>query len=108
MVTLSQNPESRDNNNPVCDMIIWDIRKGTICRNFSGAISSWPAFKWSHDDAYMATVQVGKIYIYETESFSLVDGKPIIAPVPINGFEFSPTENILAYWTQETNSTPSR
>ncbi|VDL19753.1 unnamed protein product [Hymenolepis diminuta] len=108
MVTLSQNPESRDNNNPVCDMIVWDIRKGTICRNFSGAISSWPAFKWSHDDAYMATVQVGKIYIYETESFSLVDGKPIIAPVPINSFEFSPTENILAYWTQETNSTPSR
>nr|CDS30771.2 eukaryotic translation initiation factor 3 [Hymenolepis microstoma] len=108
MVTLSQKPESRASNNPVCDMIVWDICKETVCRNFSGAISSWPAFKWSHDDAYVATVQGGKIYVYGTEDFSLVDGKPIIAPVPINNFEFSPTENILAFWTQETNSTPSR
>lgn len=108
MVTLSQNPESRDNNNQVCDMIVWDVRKGTRCREFTGVISSWPAFKWSQDDAYMATVQVGKIFIYETENFALLDSKPITSSVPINDFEWSPTENIIAYWTQETNVTPVR
>ncbi|VDD80514.1 unnamed protein product [Mesocestoides corti] len=109
MVTLSQNAEAREKqNHSLCDMIIWDVRKGTPCRNFSGSINSWPTFKWSHDDAYVATLQGGKIYIYETESFRLIDKKPLAMPVSIYDFAWSPTENIISFWTPETNNTPAR
>ena len=109
MVTVSQNPEAREkHNSSLCDMIIWDVRKGTVCRNFSGTITSWPAFKWSHDDAFVATLQGGKIYIYETETFKLLDKKAIVMTVNINDFEWSPTDNIISLWIPETNNTPAR
>lgn len=109
MVTLSQNAEAREKQNAsLCDMIVWDVRKGTACRNFSGSITSWPTFKWSHDDAFVATLQGGKIYVYETESFKLLDKKPIVMPVSINDFAWSPTDNIISFWTPETNNTPAR
>ena len=109
MVTLSQIVEGREKqNSPVCDMIIWDVRKGKMCRSFSGTINSWPAFKWSHDDAFVAILQSGKIYIYETDTFSLLDKKPIIMPVGINDFTWSPTDNIISFWSPETNNTPAR
>lgn len=109
MVTLSASAEGSDKANASCDMIIWDVRKGTACRNFSGTIDSWPAFKWSFDDAYVATLQAGKIYIYEVASgFKLLDKKPIAMPVGINDFAWSPTDNIISFWTPETNNTPAR
>ncbi len=108
MVTLSPSAEGREKQNGLCDMVIWDVRKGTACRNFSGAIDSWPAFKWSHDDAFVATLQGGKIYIYETQGFKLLDKKPIAMSVPISDFAWSPSENIIAFWTPEMNNTPAR
>ncbi|KAL7059714.1 hypothetical protein AAHC03_012965 [Spirometra sp. Aus1] len=110
MVTLSpcpggeQNPQVRS----LVEIIIWDVRKGTACRRFTATIEAWPTFKWSSDDAYAATLQGGKIYIYETETFRTLDKKPLTANVGISDFAWSPTDRIIAYWVAETANTPAR
>lgn len=110
MVTLSPPPQDEENPQAraIADMIIWDVLKGTSCRNFSGSVDTWPAFKWSHDDNFVAILQAGKIYIYDTETFSVLEKKPVTANVDIADFCWSPTENLLAYWAPEATNTPAR
>uniref|UniRef100_A0A183TG83 Eukaryotic translation initiation factor 3 subunit B n=1 Tax=Schistocephalus solidus TaxID=70667 RepID=A0A183TG83_SCHSO len=109
MVTLSvcQGDEANQTQSLV-EIIIWDVLKGTACRRFTSTIETWPTFKWSNDDAYAATLQSGKIYIYETENFRMLDKKPLAANVGISDFSWSPTDRIIAYWVAETANTPAR
>ncbi|VDK86688.1 unnamed protein product, partial [Dibothriocephalus latus] len=97
MVTLSPCPGGEENPQlrSLMEIIIWDVLKGTACRRFTATIESWPTFKWSNDDAYAATLQGGKIYIYETETFRTLDKKPLTANVGIIALVSVPSRNEL-------------
>jgi translation initiation factor 3 subunit B len=45
--------------------------------------------------------------MYDTESFQLVDKKPFKIP-SLADFQWSPTDNRLAYWTGEDGNVPAR
>ncbi len=56
---------------------------------------SWPVFKWSHDDKFLARMTgEGTLSIYETPSFGMLDRKSIKV-AGMRDFTWSPTENIL-------------
>ncbi|XP_019871337.2 eukaryotic translation initiation factor 3 subunit B [Aethina tumida] len=88
-------------------IIIWDIRTGTEKRSFNPeGPSAWPIFRWSHDDKYFARIGNDVLSIYETPSFGLLDKKSI----KINGirdFNWSPTDNVVAYWVAEDKDVPA-
>ena len=56
-----------------------------------------PAFQWSHDDKYLARQSDDMINIFETPSMRLLDKRSLATP-GISDFQWSPTDNILAYW----------
>src|SRR5699024_12131860 len=88
----------------------WDIRMQSIRRAFYAECSqniSWPIFKWSHDDKYFARIQNDSLYIYETETFSLLDKKSMKI-TGIQNFSWSPSQNIFAYWVAEDQNVPAR
>ncbi|XP_055692826.1 eukaryotic translation initiation factor 3 subunit B [Lutzomyia longipalpis] len=89
-------------------IIIWDIRTGQEKRSFiSDGVSNLSMFRWSHDDKYVARMDEGAIYIYETPNFYLLDMKSIKVP-GIRNFSWSPTDNIIAYWVAETTDVPAK
>lgn len=107
LVTLSQPLMLTNQENAI---IVWDIRMQSIKRAFYAENSqniSWPIFKWSHDDKYFARIYSDSLYIYETETFSLLDKKSIKIP-EIRNFVWSPTQNILSYWVAEQENQPAR
>ncbi|KAJ3389670.1 hypothetical protein CcCBS67573_g05180 [Chytriomyces confervae] len=102
-------------------VIVWDILSGRQLRSFpvAGAAMKapeskekgpgatvkidWPMFKWSHDSKYIARMTPGAegaISVYETPGMGLLDKKSIKIE-NLKSFEWSPTENILSYWTPE-------
>ncbi|CAG9774050.1 unnamed protein product [Ceutorhynchus assimilis] len=88
-------------------IIIWDVRTGLEKRSFNPeGPSAWPIFRWSHDDKYFGRVGNDVLSIYETPSFGLLDKKSI----KINGirdFNWSPTDNVVAYWVAEDKDVPA-
>lgn len=89
-------------------VIIWDIRTGLEKRSFvADALNPFSIFRWSHDDKYVACMGDNCIHIYETESFYLLDKKSIKID-GIRGFNWSPTDNIIAYWVAEQTDVPAR
>jgi len=118
MVTFS--PQTSDTREDPKAIIIWDILTGQAKRSFHcDNASSWPIFKWSADGKYFArmTKEVLKtkdetkvkdlLSVYETPSFGLLDKKSI--PIDgLNDFAWSPTDNIIAYWTPEYKEIPAR
>lgn len=40
----------------------------------------WPAFKWSHDDKYVARMLEDKIQIFEAPAMKLLDKKSLTVP----------------------------
>ncbi|KAJ3332456.1 Translation initiation factor 3 subunit b [Blyttiomyces sp. JEL0837] len=101
-------------------IVVWDVLTGLKLRSFpvdTAAMQSseskggpgstvkieWPFFKWSHDSKYVARMTPGPegmISVYETPKMGLLDKKSIKIE-NIKGFEWSPTENVLSYWTPE-------
>ncbi|KAJ3075383.1 translation initiation factor eIF-3b like protein [Podochytrium sp. JEL0797] len=104
-------------------IIVWDILSGLQLRSFSVNANSmekqdvkasaagpgstvkieWPFFKWSHDSKYIARMNPGAdgaISVYETPGMGLLDKKSIKIE-NVKGFEWSPTENVICYWTPE-------
>lgn len=69
--------------------------------------SSWPIFRWSHDDKYFARMGNDMLSIYQTPSFGLVDKKSIKIP-GIRDFSWSPTDNVIAYWVAEHKDVPAK
>uniref|UniRef100_A0A6B2E9L5 Eukaryotic translation initiation factor 3 subunit B n=1 Tax=Phlebotomus kandelakii TaxID=1109342 RepID=A0A6B2E9L5_9DIPT len=89
-------------------IIIWDIRTGQEKRSFiSDGVSNLSMFRWSHDDKYVARMDEGAIYIYETPNFYLLDMKSIKVP-GIRSFSWSPTDNVIAYWVAEATDVPAK
>jgi translation initiation factor 3 subunit B len=88
-------------------IIIWDIRTGQEKRSFNPeGPSSWPIFRWSHDDKYFGRVGNDVLSIYETPSFGLLEKKSIKIG-GIRDFNWSPTDNVVAYWVAEDKDVPA-
>lgn len=59
-------------------MFLWFYRGGVEKRSFSPeGPSTWPIFRWSHDDKYFGRVGNDVLSIYKTPSFGLLDKKSI-------------------------------
>jgi translation initiation factor 3 subunit B len=58
-----------------------------------------PPFLWSHDDKYIACLGNGLIRIYETPGMRLLDQRSLAAE-GVAEFQWSPTDNVLAYWVR--------
>lgn len=97
-----------DSNNEQKRLIIWDIRTGVEKRVFAPeGPAVWPIFRWSHDDKYFARIGIDLLSVYETPSFGLLDKKSFKIP-GIRDFNWSPTDNVLAYWVAEDKDVPAR
>ncbi|KAK7206506.1 eukaryotic translation initiation factor 3 subunit B [Myxozyma melibiosi] len=115
-------------------IVVWNVKTGLPVRTFSAAVAaeneagagpagpkkiSWPAFKWTSDDKYLARcVQGQQIFVYETPGMGLVDKKSIKIDGVVD-FEWSPAtmssgtskkteEHVLSFWTPEMNNQSAR
>eukprot|EP00842_Homolaphlyctis_polyrhiza_P003378 jgi/Hompol1/4040/HPOL_003462-RA len=129
MVTWSHDPfvNSEGQSHHVA---FWDIATGQQLRTFASEPASagaaaadntrsapaatvkvdWPMFKWSHDSKYFARMTTGQqsaISVYETPSMGLLDKKSFKIE-NLQSFEWSPSDNILSYWTPEIGNIPAR
>lgn len=104
---------------------IWDVVTGEMLKGFSlyaltnrDQLPCWPFFQWSFDEKYFATLKapekdklekekkVNGISVFDTEKFALVDNRHIIVE-NIKTFSWSPTQNIIAYYAECTDSLPA-
>ncbi|CAI4225753.1 unnamed protein product [Auanema sp. JU1783] len=104
---------------------IWDVRTGELLKTFSlyaltnrNQLPFWPFFQWSHDEKYFACLKapekdklekekkVNGISVFETEKFGLVDKRHVIIE-NIQSFQWSPTQNVIAYYSECTDSLPA-
>jgi len=103
--------DSKEKSDPDC-FIFWDIRSGRKLRGLSGGAAlisrRWPVFKWSYDGKFVARIfeEEESIQVFELPSMILV-GKSSIKVSKIVDFEWSPSENILAYWVPEQDNVPA-
>ncbi|KAK6171444.1 hypothetical protein SNE40_019633 [Patella caerulea] len=105
LITFSPVQEPRDESESI---IIWDIRTGLKKRGFfCENQSTWPIFKWNADGKYFARMGPDAISVYETPSFGLLEKKSIKIQ-GVRDFTWSPTDNMIAYWTSEHEHTPAR
>ncbi|XP_071813465.1 eukaryotic translation initiation factor 3 subunit B-like [Apostichopus japonicus] len=89
-------------------IIVWDTRTGYKKRAFHCETAcQWPIFKWSPDGKFFARLSSDLLSIYETPSCGLLEKKSLKIP-GIKDFGWSPSENILAYWTPEAKDSPAR
>lgn len=108
-------PERDDKRNPRA-LVVWDIHTGKRKRGFLGPPRTmvgedgsipWPIFQWSHNDTYFARLNENAISVYQTPDMGLLDKKSIKVPY-IQHFSWSPTDDIIAFWTPEVNDSPAR
>lgn len=87
------------------NVMIWDISTSKLIRSF---VSQEAGVKFSADDSYFGRiVDADSLGIHELPSGQLLEKKAYTAP-GIQGFEWSPTDNTLLYWTRGTENTPTR
>lgn len=104
LVTISPRPNNFE------AFIIWDVITGQKKRSFplDQHLSQGPSyFKWSFQDQYFAKQGLDNIYMYDEETFQLVEKKPFKI-TSLADFQWSPTDNHLAYWTAENGDVPAR
>lgn len=115
------------------NFIIWDIKTGSVARSFGNIDTpvivqdpsarkkiSWPSFKWSSDDKYVARAIPGTgVQVYEAQSMALL-GKKSIKIEGLVDFEWSPAlpqaargnkaaqEQLFCFWTPEMNNQTAR
>mmetsp|Transcript_26880 Transcript_26880/g.43881 ORF Transcript_26880/g.43881 Transcript_26880/m.43881 type:complete len:667 (-) Transcript_26880:280-2280(-) len=108
---VTWNNQEGDSSKDAQAIVVWDVRSGKKMAGFSGikdgTAPSWPVFKWSHDDKYLARLTQDGLAVYEAPSMRLLDGK-VIKLDGLRDFSWSPTDNILAGWQPETINTPAR
>ncbi|KAJ3260819.1 Translation initiation factor 3 subunit b [Boothiomyces macroporosus] len=98
------------------NICIWDVKTATLLRSFPTPATKEKAgkenifFKWSFDDKYVAKMTPGAqgaISVYELPSMGLLDKKSFKVE-NLMDFYWSPTENVLSYWTPEIGNIPAR
>ena len=111
--------------------VVWDLKSTQPLRTFPAdhiqadgerTRPSWPVFKWSPDDAYVARCNVGQaIQIYELPSMGLLDKKSVKIE-GVQDFEWCPMsekdwdnkkkgkarEVMFVYWQPEAQNQPAR
>ncbi|EHL02048.1 putative Eukaryotic translation initiation factor 3 subunit B [Glarea lozoyensis 74030] len=114
--------------------VIWDIETGKALRSFANIELpsnstdemgqpikrkiTWPAFKWSADDQYVARLTQGtSISVYELPKMGLLD-KTTIKIEGVMDFDWAPAtprregvktyEQLFCYWTPEIGSNPAK
>lgn len=99
----------REKNPDVPCIQVWDIRSCKLLRGFERGTThgGWPAFKWSHDDCYIARAQDDSISVYEVPDMGLLDKKSFKVPA-VQDIQWSPSDNILAYWVPEKDNIPAK
>lgn len=103
----NENPESPQS------IVLWDVRSGKKLRAFPTVADHWPSFKWSHNDSYFSRIVKGLIYVYASETTSLIPDetgqkKPIRLHGPTVDHAWSPTDPYLAAFIPEHNNIPAR
>ena len=84
---------------------VWDISTSKLVRGFSSPDLN---VKFSSDDSYFARIlDSDNLGIHELPSGQLLEKKPYGA-AGVQDFEWSPTDNMLLYWTRGTENTPTR
>ena len=112
MVT-SNGREKVNKTDPEC-IIVWDVRTQKKMRGFEkgepavagAAAPSWPIFRWSYDDLYLARQSKDAISVYVTPDMGLLDKKSLKLP-GVSDFAWSPTEKLLAYWIPSAENAPA-
>ncbi len=85
-------------------VLFYDVATGKKRMEFVGVKSNaWPLFRWSHDDAYFATVVKDKIQIYDSATMQLLGGTGIKVP-GVKMVSWSPNANVLAYYVPESGN----
>ncbi|KAJ3697547.1 hypothetical protein LUZ61_001252 [Rhynchospora tenuis] len=115
LVTYSSQEPSNPRDTHRVVLNIFDLRTRKLMRDFKGSVDdfatgcsgglsgiSWPIFKWSggKEDKYFARIGKNAIYVYETETFILVDKKSYKVDNVVD-FSWSPTDSILALFVPE-------
>jgi len=119
LITCNGQAQNDRDKDPPC-LIVWEVCTGTILRPFEKQVrpSDWPVFHWSHDDKYLARVQVlvskkqegikrEVISVYELPGMNLVNKKSMDVP-GVREVMWSPSDNILSYWVPELGDVPAR
>ena len=108
MVTYSPQPIPGLDSN----IVIWDLSTGAFLKTFLLETSADPNIKWSHDDKYAAFVGKNEVFLMNsTDSFNFIGGGnesfgyPVVSVMDI---AFSPSKNLLAYWSMECENTPAK
>jgi len=78
--------------------------RGFLADDKSAAV--WPAFKWSHDDKFLARMGEDVVSVYETPSMDMVDKKSIKIE-GVKDFSWSPSQNIISYFVPERSDQPA-
>jgi len=104
---------------------IWETRTGELLRTFppiqvaEELRPTWPFFKFSADENYVARLLPGKhISIYELPTMRLLDNNSIKIP-GVRDFEWAPSripgekkpgaeEHMLCYWMPEQGNSPAK
>lgn len=93
------------------NLLVWDIVAQKLAKGFIHdepmEPETWPALKWSFDDRYFVRVQPDVLAIYETQTFAVLDKKPM-AVAGIRDVLWSSCGHQLAYWCPETQNVPAR
>lgn len=107
-LVTSNGQDRKQKGDPYC-IQVWDIRTKKLLRGFDRGQSKggWPAFKWSHDDKYIARTTKDTVSVYEVPSMNLLGSKSFKIP-DVQECLWSPTQNILAYWVPEKDNIPAK
>lgn len=110
-LVTSNGEDAQRKGGPEC-IIVWDIRSGKKLRGFpKGNARTWPVFKWSFDDKYLARLSRDKtgtdqVSVYQTPDMGLLDKKSFKVP-GVREVQWSPSDHIMAYWVPEKDNNPA-
>ncbi|KAK9051560.1 hypothetical protein SSX86_028187 [Deinandra increscens subsp. villosa] len=87
---------------------IFDVKTGKVMKDFKGSADefafrvSWPILRWGggKEDKYFAQLGKNAIYVYETETSTLIDEKSIEVE-KVMDFSWSPTDSVFAIFAPE-------
>ncbi|OAF70083.1 hypothetical protein A3Q56_02143 [Intoshia linei] len=76
--------------------IIWEILTGLKMREFDFKKLVYTPFKWNYDNKYFSNSFKHNLYIYESESFTMLNKKSITIPYLLD-YVWSPSTDIISY-----------